>query len=217
MHHYVYYSYESWGRGYIGARSCECLPEGDVFYFGSFEDKSFHPDNKIILTTTDTRQETNSIEILLHDFFEVDKNLMFANRAKATSAGFFRSGPHTKETINKISKNRKGKGTGPSSQPREHFKTIGKIGGKIGALNQNKKDKRKGGERARDEKLGFFALTETQNAEKSRKAAQTTNSLRYRCTITGKVSTPGGLARWQKARGIELSCRERVYPEGEGV
>lgn len=48
MHHYVYYSFEEWGRGYIGVRSCECLPEEDTLYFGSYKDKSFNPSNKVI-------------------------------------------------------------------------------------------------------------------------------------------------------------------------
>jgi hypothetical protein len=40
MHFYVYYSYEEYGRGYIGQRQCKCLPEKDVNYFGSFHDKT---------------------------------------------------------------------------------------------------------------------------------------------------------------------------------
>jgi len=26
-YHYTYYSYEEWGRGYFGSRTCRCLPE----------------------------------------------------------------------------------------------------------------------------------------------------------------------------------------------
>jgi hypothetical protein len=44
--YYVYYSYELWGRGYIGKRECMCLPEEDVKYFGSFTDKTFEPTEK---------------------------------------------------------------------------------------------------------------------------------------------------------------------------
>ena len=47
--HYTYYSYEEWGRGYFGSRSCDCLPEEDINYFGSFKDKNFKPTQKIIL------------------------------------------------------------------------------------------------------------------------------------------------------------------------
>ena len=38
-YHYTYYSYQEWGMGYFGSRSCECLPEEDIKYFGSFSDK----------------------------------------------------------------------------------------------------------------------------------------------------------------------------------
>jgi hypothetical protein len=86
---YVYYSYEPWGRGYIGKRECKCLPEEDVKYFGSFNDKTFKPTEKIILETFDTRKEAMEAEIDLHNFYQVDKNPHFANRAKATSTGFY--------------------------------------------------------------------------------------------------------------------------------
>ena len=88
-HFYVYYSYEEYGRGYIGKRECECLPEKDINYLGSFHDKSFYPTQKIILETFDSVEEALEAEIILHDFYEVDKNPHFANRAKQTSTKFY--------------------------------------------------------------------------------------------------------------------------------
>jgi hypothetical protein len=88
-HFYVYYSYEEYGRGYIGKRECKCLPEKDVNYLGSFHDKSFYPTQKIILETFDSVEEALEAEIILHDFYEVDKNPHFANRAKQTSTKFY--------------------------------------------------------------------------------------------------------------------------------
>lgn len=38
-----------------------------------------------------------------------------------------------------------------------------------------------------------------------------TNSLRFKCLITGKITTPGPLTGYQKACGIDPSLRERVY------
>lgn len=86
--HYVYYSYEEWGRGYIGKRSCKCPPEQDFSYMGSFTDKTFKPSSKIILAIFDSSQEALEAEIALHNFYEVHKNLHFANRAKQTSSRF---------------------------------------------------------------------------------------------------------------------------------
>ena len=70
---YVYYSYEPWGRGYIGKRECLCLPKEDVKYFGSYRDKTFKPTEKIILETFDTLEEALKAEIILHDFYEIGR------------------------------------------------------------------------------------------------------------------------------------------------
>jgi hypothetical protein len=78
---YVYYSYEPWGRGYIGKRECWCLPEEDVKYFGSFYDKTFKPTEKIILETFDTLDEVYEAEIILHNFYNVKDNSHFANKS----------------------------------------------------------------------------------------------------------------------------------------
>jgi group I intron endonuclease len=97
-HHYVYRSYEEKGREYIGIRSCNCLPEEDIKYFGSFTDKTFNPTGKTILFACETREEVAEIEIELHDFFDVAVNPQFANQSKATSTGFNTKGvPRTEE------------------------------------------------------------------------------------------------------------------------
>lgn len=85
---YVYYSYEEWGRGYIGRRECVCHPEEDVNYFGSFKDKSFQPCNKIVLQIFNSREDAIQAEIDLHTFFSVDSDPHFANRSKQTSTRF---------------------------------------------------------------------------------------------------------------------------------
>ena len=89
--HYVYYSYEDFGRGYIGSRTCDCPPEEDN-YFGSFYDKTFIPTNKIILETFDNREEALDAEIKLHQFYDVARNPHFANQSKQTSTGFSAEG-----------------------------------------------------------------------------------------------------------------------------
>jgi hypothetical protein len=97
-YHYVYRSFEEGGSDYIGRRTCDCLPEEDIKYFGSFKDKTFKPTGKVILFVCETREEVAEIEIELHNFFEVAVNPQFANKAKATSTGFDRTGvPNTEE------------------------------------------------------------------------------------------------------------------------
>jgi hypothetical protein len=89
-YHYVYYSYEEYGKGYIGSRTCKCFPTEDVNYFGSFKDKSFKPTQKIILKDDySTREEAYIDEIILQEYYRVVENLHFANRAYQTSTKFF--------------------------------------------------------------------------------------------------------------------------------
>jgi hypothetical protein len=83
MNHYTYYSYEEFGRGYIGKRSCKCSPEEDVRYFGSYRDKTFKPTQKIILETYDTAEELAEAEEILHAFYDVAPNPHFANQHNA--------------------------------------------------------------------------------------------------------------------------------------
>lgn len=110
MHHYVYYSYEDWGRGYIGVRSCKCRPEDDISYLGSYTDKSFRPCQKVILAEYKTRKEAALAEIALHEFYQVQINAHFANKAKATTTKFSLYGrPRTKEEKEKLSKALKGR------------------------------------------------------------------------------------------------------------
>lgn len=85
---YVYYSYESWGRGYIGKRECSCLPEEDVKYFGSYTDKTFKPTKKIILEIFNTRKDAYEAEIKLHSFYDVKNNPHFANKTNQSATGF---------------------------------------------------------------------------------------------------------------------------------
>lgn len=92
MHHYVYYSYEQWGRGYIGVRSCKCLPEQDSSYFGSFSDEKFHPTEKIVLCVFSTREEALTAEVVLHEFYEIHLNPHFANRARQLTTSFCTAG-----------------------------------------------------------------------------------------------------------------------------
>lgn len=87
-YHYVYYSFEEWGRGYIGSRSSVLLPELDVKYFGSYTDPTFSPTDKIILATFPSREEALDAEMKLHEFFDVDKNPHFANISRLTSKKF---------------------------------------------------------------------------------------------------------------------------------
>lgn len=109
-HHYVYRSYEPLGRSYIGKRSCFCLPEEDTQYLGSYSDPDFFPTQKEILAICDSSEHALQVEIFFHEFYDVARNPLFANRAKQTSTGFSTEGiTPSLETRMKLSKAGKGR------------------------------------------------------------------------------------------------------------
>lgn len=86
IYFYTYYTYEPFGRGYIGSRGSKIEPEKDP-YLGSWSDPFFNPSEKIVISYHSTRREALEAEIALHNFFRVDENPHFANRAKASTSG----------------------------------------------------------------------------------------------------------------------------------
>ena len=123
-HFYVYYSYEEFGRGYIGSRGCKCLPEEDSKYYGSFWDKTFKPTGKIILAEFDNRRDAYDAEVVLHKFYDVVNNPHFANQSRALTSGFtteglstFKGRKHSEESKKKIGAASKGRK--PSEETRK--------------------------------------------------------------------------------------------------
>lgn len=171
MNHYTYYSYEEWGRGYIGSRSCKCLPEDDVKYFGSFKDKTFNPTHKIILRSDyKTREECLADEVLLHEFYRVHLNSHFANLAKQTTTKF--DLPIEKKIENgiKTGTRMKEEKFGVCGRSKEKMSEDGRKAGlksyelKVGVHGRSKEqmveDGRKAGNKTKEEGIGIHALTQ---------------------------------------------------------
>ena len=118
-HFYVYYSYEEFGRGYIGSRGCKCLPEDDSRYYGSFWDKTFNPTGKIILAEFDNRRDAYYAEVVLHKFYDVVNNPHFANQSRALTSGFTTEGRVAPNRGKKASEETRRK-IGESSRGRKH-------------------------------------------------------------------------------------------------
>ena len=121
-YHYVYYSYEEWGRGYFGSRTCKCLPEEDIKYFGSYADKTFKPTQKIILKDDYlTRADAYADEIILQEYYKVVENPHFANRSYQTSTSFSVYGlQYSEEHKRKISQARKGNKSSSGMSGKSH-------------------------------------------------------------------------------------------------
>ena len=126
MNHYVYYSYEDWGRGYIGVRQCECSIAEDL-YLGSYYDNTFNPTNKIVLLECETREEALAAEVVLHKFYNVKDNPHFANQSNQTSSKFDYDNseiPMSEETRKKISEAKKGQLKGKKQSPEQIAKRL---------------------------------------------------------------------------------------------
>jgi hypothetical protein len=236
-YHYTYYSYEEWGRGYFGSRTCRCLPEEDVKYLGSSKDKTFKPKYKIILKEDyATRAEAYADEIILQGHYKVVENPHFANKAYQTSTKFYYI-PSKEEAI----KNAKRGGI-----------KGGKIGGKIGGrvqyenkigihgltFDERSRRSKEIGLRHKENKTGVCGRSKEKMSEDGRKAgknavetnkkngtsfwdedlqsrlgkrgAKKTNSQKWKCTETGFITNPGNLTQYQRARGIDTSNRIRL-------
>jgi len=199
-YHYTYYSYEEYGRGYIGSRTCKCLPKEDVEYFGSFADKTFKPTQKIILKDDYAiREDADIDEVLLHDYFEVDINPHFANRARQTSTKF----RVPKEKAIELGR-KNGKIHGKKGGQKTHKLKIGLHGI---SKEQRVEFSRKGGNKNKELGIGICGLTAEQRRINSKKV----HSQRWMCTETGHITTPGGLTNYQRKRGIDTSKRKQIF------
>lgn len=103
----VYYSYEDkpGGRGYIGYHASE-NPYDE--YLGSFYDKEFSPDGKIILGYFYSKEAAIQSEIMFQKAFRAPEDNHFANRSYQTSTKFHVPGEVSVETRQKQSEFHKG-------------------------------------------------------------------------------------------------------------
>ena len=182
-YYYTYYSYEEWGRGYIGSRGCKCLPEEDIRYFGSFTDKTFKPTQKIIIKSDyASREEAYADEIILQEYYKVVENLHFANKAYQTSTKFCLSKEQQIE-LGKIFYDLK---IGIHALTSEEKSEAGKIGGKIGGKMGGKI----GGNYSYKNKIGIHALTSEEKSEAGRIGGKISGKLAYEMRIGIHNLTP---------------------------
>jgi hypothetical protein len=180
-YHYVYYSYEEYDRGYIGSRTCKCLPEEDIKYFGSFKDKAFKPTQKIILKSDyATREEAYTDEIILQQYYKVVENPHFANRAYQTSTKFNYT-PSFEEASVKgklLYENGKGIFGRSKEQINEDAKRSGKITKELGVGifnltdEERKEIQKKSAEVNKKNKTGIFGISKEQRVETSKKVGE---------------------------------------------
>ena len=97
-------------------------------------------------------------------------------------------------------------------------------GGKIGGKNQSREDKARGGKignregKSRGGKIGGkngsredkVRAGKNGNREGKSSGGKTTTSQKWKCLVTGFVTNPGNLTRYQRARGINTNQRIRI-------
>jgi len=65
-------------------------------------------------------------------------------------------------------------------------------------------------QRSEISKKSYLSKSLEQRSEMARKGGIKSSSQKFQCTVTGFITNAGGLARYQKARGIETSKRVRI-------
>ena len=113
IYHYTYeIKNKKSGNIYIGVRSFNNSPYADPYFCScktldeAIKNEGIENFTKTILQTFDTREEAAEDEIFLHDLYDVARNPLFYNQAKATSVGFHydnTGNKHSEEAKQKIS------------------------------------------------------------------------------------------------------------------
>ncbi len=82
------------------------------------------------------------------------------------------------------------------------------------SFEEKSKAGKKGASKNKENKLGIFSMTSEELSSAGKKGGsiggKKTNSQKWICLETGFISSPGGLGRYQKARGIDTSKRVRI-------
>jgi len=120
------------------------------------------------------------------------------------------------EVARKVGQKTYENGTGIFSLTPEEKIEVAKIGGQksyekragVHAMSFDEKSAagKKGAKTNMENGTGIFSLT----LEQKREAIAKTNSQKWKCTVTGFVSTPGPLTIYQRKRGIDPSNRIQV-------
>lgn len=109
---------------------------------------------------------------------------------------------------------------------------IDQVNRRVGIHTQSIEDRKRMGEYCRDNKIGFHSWTRDQYAEHGRKIgkklyeqgkgifaltkeervaiAKRTTAQRWQCTVTGHISNPCGLSKYQNNRNIDTKNRIRI-------
>lgn len=80
----------------------------------------------------------------------------------------------------------------------------------VGIHGLTTEERSKNGKLSYERGTGIHGLPKEQKVEIARKGAKAVHSQRWECTVTGHVTTPGPLTKFQRARGIDIANRIRI-------
>ena len=143
------------------------------------------------------------------EIFYIEKYDSFENGYNSTLGGEGRRGYKlSQETKELISKLQKGK-------PKNHGKSVsaGLTGRKLSKEHNEKIQKV-----LKENKLGIFSMSHEELSLAGKKGgkiggivgAKKQHKQKWKCLVTGHISSPCGLSSYQKARGIDKSMRVRI-------
>jgi hypothetical protein len=77
-------------------------------------------------------------------------------------------------------------------------------------MEASRKGAKLGGKKTKELGTGIFAMSQEEKMEANRKGAKVLNTTKWKCNITGYVSTSGPLTLYQKHKGIDPTNRTKV-------
>ena len=147
------------------------------------------------------------------------------NKIKEEGSGIFGLSPEEKnKNCKKGGEKAKELGVGIHGRTKEEMQENGRKSGQktykngtgIHSLTPEQKSEagKRGGKRAKELGVGLHSFTAEQRIENARlggiASCKIINSQRWMCEETGYISTPAGLSKYQKHRGINTSKRVRI-------
>ena len=128
------------------------------------------------------------------------------------------------EVRRRVGQKNKKDGVGIFSLTEEQMTANGKKGGSKGGprayelgvgihaltFEQRSENSKKIGNKHKENGTGVCGVPKEKLQEIGRNSSQRLNAQVWECTITGHKSTPGGLSKYQSARGIDTSNRIRI-------
>ena len=130
----------------------------------------------------------------------------------------------SRDTGRKVALKNKENGLGIFSLTEKQLSENGKRGGKIGgevnklnkigicglSLQERQENAKKSHKTQKELGLGIYVLSKEELSNNGKKGGKITSSQRWVCLETGFISTPSGLMKYQKHRGIDTSKRKRI-------